>query len=486
MEPIILSDEPKIQVYHEVLTKELCALLIELASKEERRSKLVDYEGRQFLDEQITDQMLSSYSGADLTQAVETAVQTICSALHLDKSRLEVPQLRHYKEGSEFKFHHDYLSYELTENTDKVTRDLITKGGNRISTLIFYLNDDFSGGETYFPWLEKAVTPKTGSCVRFDYGYDDYMLNVFTDHRGMPVDKGEKWIMTIFIHEADTAVTMENFKKYTREREFYSDIQDAIFELECGPEYDRRTLKVELQANNDPSNTILLGMTGGMESTLLLYILAALNETQKIPYKIQPIGINFVNIFDESVTMPQHEVGIGIPQIVNWVKEKTNSRHIKPMWTWRMRTIEEGQKLGFAVGLEQVLEYHKYLHLYDEDRPMYRQYFKYMQMKVAYTGQNELPPLDGSGLITRPVQRIPNQNPRILSPFQNLLKYHIIDAILQLGLEELFGVIMKCKVNHVKLEEPCHNLWQCEERRWGFQKLGLSELGYKYFCNLYK
>jgi hypothetical protein len=36
-------------------------------------------------------------------------------------------------------------------------------------TLVFYLNDDFTGGETEFPELKKRITPKRGSACLFQH-----------------------------------------------------------------------------------------------------------------------------------------------------------------------------------------------------------------------------------------------------------------------------------------------------------------------------
>lgn len=69
----------------------------------------------------------------------------------------------------------------------------------RKATIILYLNDDFEGGETYFPKIGLNVKPKTGKAVLF-YNTDDTGQEILESlHAGNPVKSGEKWIATLWI-----------------------------------------------------------------------------------------------------------------------------------------------------------------------------------------------------------------------------------------------------------------------------------------------
>jgi prolyl 4-hydroxylase len=69
-----------------------------------------------------------------------------------------------------------------------------------MATLIIYLNDDFSGGETTFDFLNIKVKPEKGSALFFNY---DYNTNIKTKskHGGLPVLEGTKYIITCWIRE---------------------------------------------------------------------------------------------------------------------------------------------------------------------------------------------------------------------------------------------------------------------------------------------
>jgi prolyl 4-hydroxylase len=68
------------------------------------------------------------------------------------------PRLRiyRYEPGEQHSTHWDTV-VELADNI-----------ASRI-TLVFYLNDDFTGGETEFPELKQRITPKRGSALLFQH-----------------------------------------------------------------------------------------------------------------------------------------------------------------------------------------------------------------------------------------------------------------------------------------------------------------------------
>ncbi len=71
----------------------------------------------------------------------------------------------------------------------------------RTATILMYLNDDFTGGETRFPHLgELKIRPEKGKAVFF-WVSDPATGYVFEKslHGGDPVQQGEKWIATQWI-----------------------------------------------------------------------------------------------------------------------------------------------------------------------------------------------------------------------------------------------------------------------------------------------
>ncbi|MGZ5781611.1 MAG: prolyl hydroxylase family protein, partial [Burkholderiaceae bacterium] len=73
--------------------------------------------------------------------------------------------------------------------------------GQRVATLILYLNDVEEGGETEFPEIGLKIIPKAGNALYFAYMNSSSQPDPLTLHAGRPVLKGEKWIATRWVRE---------------------------------------------------------------------------------------------------------------------------------------------------------------------------------------------------------------------------------------------------------------------------------------------
>ena len=68
------------------------------------------------------------------------------------------------------------------------------QSAKRYLAFLVYLNDDFTGGTTTFPFHELTITPKTGRVLVFPPTWQ-------YPHRGLPVTDGEpKYIMSTYLH----------------------------------------------------------------------------------------------------------------------------------------------------------------------------------------------------------------------------------------------------------------------------------------------
>jgi hypothetical protein len=63
----------------------------------------------------------------------------------------------------------------------------------RYLAFLYYLNDDFTGGETEFPHHNKKIVPKQGSVMVFPPTWQ-------YPHAGLRVNKGIKYIMSTYCH----------------------------------------------------------------------------------------------------------------------------------------------------------------------------------------------------------------------------------------------------------------------------------------------
>ena len=108
----------------------------------------------------------------------------------------EPMQILHYTVGAEYKPHYDYFDATQPGN-DKV----LAMGGQRIATVVMYLNDVEAGGSTVFPAIGLDVLPRKGAAVYFAYTTEEGETDARTLHGGRPVVVGEKWIATKWLRQ---------------------------------------------------------------------------------------------------------------------------------------------------------------------------------------------------------------------------------------------------------------------------------------------
>jgi prolyl 4-hydroxylase len=75
----------------------------------------------------------------------------------------------------------------------------LERGGQRVATILMYLNTPDGGGATTFPDVGLEVTPVKGNAVFFTY--DRPHPDTKTLHGGAPVTAGIKWAATKWLRE---------------------------------------------------------------------------------------------------------------------------------------------------------------------------------------------------------------------------------------------------------------------------------------------
>ena len=105
-------------------------------------------------------------------------------------------QVLHYQPGAEYKPHHDYFDPAQPGMTA-----VLARGGQRVGTVLMYLNTPEKGGGTVFPDVSLEVAPIKGNAVFFSYDRPHAVTR--TLHGGSPVVEGEKWVATKWLREGE-------------------------------------------------------------------------------------------------------------------------------------------------------------------------------------------------------------------------------------------------------------------------------------------
>ncbi|HWU77319.1 MAG TPA: 2OG-Fe(II) oxygenase [Rhodanobacter sp.] len=183
-------DMPPLRVLDGLLDDSECAELIDLARPRLQRALTVDDNGGQQVDHRRTSEgMFFTPNELPLIGRIE---QRLAGLLGMPVSHGEGLQILHYLPSQEYEPHFDWFDPALP-GYDTITRI----GGQRIASVVMYLNTPEKGGATAFPALGLSVTARRGSAVYFAYeGGDQSSL-----HAGLPVERGEKWIATKWLRE---------------------------------------------------------------------------------------------------------------------------------------------------------------------------------------------------------------------------------------------------------------------------------------------
>ena len=183
-------ERPVIAVFDNVLSDEECDELIRLARNSIAPSTVVENRtGKSRMSRVRTSS--GTFLRHDTSSVTERINRRIAELMQMPMENGEDLQILHYGAGQEYRPHHDYF-----DPSDAGTPRLLARGGQRVSTLVMYLNDVARGGETAFPDLGLSVSPRKGSAVYFEYCNDLGQLDQKTLHGGAPVLEGEKWAAT--------------------------------------------------------------------------------------------------------------------------------------------------------------------------------------------------------------------------------------------------------------------------------------------------
>ena len=184
---------PRVVVFGGLLSNEECDALIELARPRLARSETVDTAtgGSEVHTARTSDGMFFERGETPLIDRIE---RRLAALVQWPVERGEGLQILRYRPGAQYQPHHDYF-----DPARPGTARILERGGQRVGTIVMYLNTPERGGATTFPDAGLSVGPTRGSAVFFSY--DRPHPATRTLHGGAPVLAGEKWVATKWLRE---------------------------------------------------------------------------------------------------------------------------------------------------------------------------------------------------------------------------------------------------------------------------------------------
>lgn len=184
---------PRVVVFGGLLSDAECQELIEQARPRLRRSRTLN------LQTGIDEAHVARTSEGTMFARGESALcrrieDRIAALLDWPLDHGEGLQVLRYGPGAEYRPHYDYF-----DPSQPGTAGTLVRGGQRVATVVIYLNTPARGGATVFPDAGFEAGAVRGNAVFFSYDRPHPMTR--TLHAGAPVLEGEKWIATKWLRE---------------------------------------------------------------------------------------------------------------------------------------------------------------------------------------------------------------------------------------------------------------------------------------------
>jgi prolyl 4-hydroxylase len=186
---------PRVVVFGDLVSDEECEGLIAAARLRLARSLTVETQtGGEALNVDRTSDGMFFERGENVF--VARLEKRIARLVNWPEENGEGLQILQYGPGAEYKPHYDYF-----DPAEPGTPTILRRGGQRVATLVMYLQEPELGGATTFPDVGLEVAPKRGTGVFFSYERPDPATR--TLHGGAPVLAGEKWVATKWLRERE-------------------------------------------------------------------------------------------------------------------------------------------------------------------------------------------------------------------------------------------------------------------------------------------
>lgn len=180
-----LSTSPDVILFPQLFSAAECAYFLSAAESGYQPSMVNDAGGRQVRDP-IRTSDASALHWLIEDPAIHAFNRRLAAASGTAFDQGEATQILRYRPGQEYRPHFDFV--RATENS-------------RIMTALVYLNHDYQGGETCFLKTGLEVKGRQGDALVFRSMGADGGVDPMSEHAGLPVTGGTKFIASRWIRE---------------------------------------------------------------------------------------------------------------------------------------------------------------------------------------------------------------------------------------------------------------------------------------------
>ena len=188
----VLATRPRVSVIDGLLSADECRLLMASAHPGLRYSQTIDPNTGEAVTRELRTSSDASFDPIVEDLALRLVQLRMAAAAGLELVQAEQLIVLRYQPGQEYRPHRDSLPPGKIERPE---------AGNRVRSICTYLNHVEAGGETEFPVAGVKVAPAPGRAVVFDNLLADGRPDPDSLHAGLPVERGEKWLATLWLRQ---------------------------------------------------------------------------------------------------------------------------------------------------------------------------------------------------------------------------------------------------------------------------------------------
>lgn len=182
--PRTLSETPFVILFPKLVSEAECRYLMALAEPTYQPSMVYD-DAHELVRDPIRTSDGSTIHWLIEDPAVQAINRRIAAATGTAYDAGETLQSLRYSPGQEYRPHFDFVPGE----------------NQRLWTALIYLNEEYEGGETEFVQTGLRVRGTRGDVLVFRSSTPDGELEPLSEHAGLPVTKGTKYLATRWIRE---------------------------------------------------------------------------------------------------------------------------------------------------------------------------------------------------------------------------------------------------------------------------------------------
>jgi prolyl 4-hydroxylase len=181
----LLSTSPMVTKFERLFTAGECNYLREIAETHYQPSTVYNAQ-RQLVRDPMRGSDGATFHWLIEDPAVHALNRRLAAVSGSAAEHGEALQILRYRPGQQYKPHYDFV--RATDN-------------QRHLTALVYLNHDYDGGETGFMKTGLKVKGRKGDAIVFANSLADRSVDPMSEHAGLPVKKGTKYLASRWIRE---------------------------------------------------------------------------------------------------------------------------------------------------------------------------------------------------------------------------------------------------------------------------------------------